>query len=83
LSENPLRRKGFRHIGGKIVYDIVVAHNTPLIQDSRAAGCLTFDGNDMIASQTKILIEALTGVTQPESVIEISKSAGVKTLTNI
>ena len=64
-----------------IVYDIVFAHDTQLIQDSRGAGCLIFNGNDMLASQTKIFIEAMTGVTQPESVIEVAKSAGDKALT--
>jgi len=62
-----------------VVFDIVNAYNTPLIRDSKAAGCLTFNGNDMLAFQTKILIEALTGEEQPASVVEICKNAGIRT----
>lgn len=63
-----------------LVYDIVNAPRTPLIRDAQAAGCRTWDGNDMLAYLSKLFLEALTGAEQPEEVAEISRQAGRKAL---
>ena len=66
-----------------IVYDIVNTPATPLIQAAQRTGCLTFDGNDMLAFLSKVFIEALTGEKQSDEIVKISREAGIKALLSL
>lgn len=77
-DQTPVPRELLRN--DLIVYDVVNAAETPLIRDAKSVGAVTINGNDFVAYNTKLFVEALTGKEWSDEVTEISREAGEKAL---